>query len=76
MKILHTVHYYSPGVGGVQGGTTSVTARKCAPFKTLWEQLQALEDLLRLSLVDDTPPEERLYEVWLDGLCKGAHEIV
>ena len=54
----------------------SVTARKCVPFKTLSEQLQALEDLLRLSLVDDSPSEERLYEVWLDGLRQGEHEIV
>ena len=63
-------------MGGAQGGTTSVAARKCAPFKTLSEQLQALKDLLRLSLVDDSPSEERLYEVWLDGLRQGEHETV
>ncbi|HLY25446.1 MAG TPA: glycosyltransferase [Aggregatilineales bacterium] len=45
-----------------------VTARKRAPYIPLEERRQAAEELLRLSLVDDSESEKRLLQVWLEKL--------
>lgn len=51
-------------------GTYNITVicQKSAPLKSRQEQLQAAESLLRLSLVDDSPGEERMLGIWVDQL--------
>lgn len=53
----------------------TVTGYKLRPFNTRREQLEAIENLLRLSLVDDSDSEERLHGVWMSktsGFWKGG----
>lgn len=42
----------------------TVSARKIAPIRSTEQLLTTAEDLLRLSLVDDSDSERRLHEVW------------
>jgi hypothetical protein len=46
----------------------TVTARKRPPFAERRDRLAAAERVLRESLVDDSPSEQRLLEVWLSEL--------
>lgn len=48
-------------------GTYNITVRaqKTAPFTSLVERKKAVENLLRLSLVDDSETEQRVLSVWM-----------
>lgn len=46
----------------------TIVAFKHPPYLDQIDQLQAAEELLELSLVDDSPTEKRLLQVWLDEL--------
>lgn len=52
---------------GAWHGTYNITvqAQKVAPFTSLAERKQAAENLLRLSLVDDSPTEQKVLSVWM-----------
>jgi glycosyltransferase involved in cell wall biosynthesis len=46
----------------------TVTARKLEPLTTRDAQVQAGEELLRLSLVDNSDSEERMIRLWMDRI--------
>lgn len=46
----------------------TVTATKVRPTKTREQLLKAAADILRLSLIDDSESEQRIFGVWLDWL--------
>lgn len=46
----------------------TVRAQKYRPFKTLKEQATAAQELLKLSLVDDSPVEQRIFQAWLNNM--------
>ena len=46
----------------------TIAAFKHPPYLNQTDQLQAAEELLELSLVDDSPTEKRLLQVWKDEL--------
>lgn len=48
----------------------TVSAKKKRPFLTYEEQLSAAKELLQLSLVDNSPSELRMLQVWIDNLMK------
>jgi SAM-dependent methyltransferase len=50
-------------------GTYNITviAHKIAPFTTLAERRQAAEKFLRLSLVDDSPTEQKVLSAWMES---------
>jgi len=48
----------------------TVMAKKRRPFLTYDEQLNSAKELLRFSLVDDSPSELKMLQVWLDIMKK------
>lgn len=48
-------------------GTYNITvqAKKTPPFTSLVERKQVAEELLRMSLVDDSPTEQKVLSVWM-----------
>ena len=46
----------------------TVTARKIVPVRSRDAQLRAAEQLLRMSLVDDSASEQRLLAAWLEQI--------
>jgi predicted SAM-dependent methyltransferase len=56
-------------------GTYNITikAQKISPFTSLAERKQAAERLLRLSLVDDSPTEQKVLSVWMKTFNSGQN---